>query len=117
MATAQIREFGYAGPTGKWKSRTSGFDRPRRHCSDDELPREDEDIDDIFGTVANETDFSENIRDLEVDRIEKKFIRLRDEWKRQRGHEPSTMKVVLLPAYQSIIGMGIDAVPFLLREA
>jgi hypothetical protein len=48
--------------------------------------------------------------------IEKKFIRLRDEWKSQRGHEPSTMKAVLLPAYQRIIGIGPAAIPFLLRE-
>jgi hypothetical protein len=46
----------------------------------------------------------------------RKFIRLRDEWKAQRGHEPSTMKTVLLPAYQKIIGMGPDAVPLLLGE-
>jgi hypothetical protein len=48
--------------------------------------------------------------------IEKKFVRLRDEWKGQRGHEPSTMKAVLLPAYQKIIGMGPAVVPLLLRE-
>jgi hypothetical protein len=48
--------------------------------------------------------------------IERKFMRLRDEWKAQRGHEPSTMKSVLLPAYQKIIGMGPAAVPLLLRE-
>lgn len=48
--------------------------------------------------------------------LEKKFIRLRDEWKTQRGHEPSTMKAVLLPAYQKIIGMGPAVVPLLLRE-
>jgi hypothetical protein len=48
--------------------------------------------------------------------IEKKFIRLRDEWKTQRGHESSTMKSVLLPAYQKIIGMGPVVVPFLLAE-
>jgi hypothetical protein len=47
---------------------------------------------------------------------EKKFFRLRDEWKAQRGHESSTMKTVMLPAYQKIIGMGLDAVPLLLRE-
>jgi hypothetical protein len=48
--------------------------------------------------------------------VEKKFIRLRDEWKAERGHEPSTMKTVLLPAYQKIIGMGPVVVPLLLRE-
>ncbi len=48
--------------------------------------------------------------------IEKKFLRLCDEWKAQRGHEPSTMKSVLLPPYQKIIGMGPAVVPLLMRE-
>lgn len=48
--------------------------------------------------------------------IEKKFVGLRDEWKSQRRHEPSTMKSVLLPAYQKIIGMGPAAIPFLFQE-
>jgi len=47
---------------------------------------------------------------------EKKFIRLRDDWKAQRRHEPSTMKLVMLPAYQKIIGMGPAVIPLLLRE-
>lgn len=47
---------------------------------------------------------------------EEKFIRLRDEWKTQRRHEPSTMKLVMLPAYQKIIGMGPAVIPLLLRE-
>ena len=54
--------------------------------------------------------------DQEGVQVGKKFTRLRDEWKAQRGHEPSTMKVVMLPAYQKIIGMGPAVVPFLLRE-
>ncbi len=45
-----------------------------------------------------------------------KFDRLRNEWKRQRRHEPSTAKSVLLPAYQCIIGMGREAIPLILRE-
>jgi hypothetical protein len=48
--------------------------------------------------------------------LEEKFTRLKNEWKKQRGHEPSTMKVVMLPAYQKIIGMGPDVIPLLLRE-
>jgi hypothetical protein len=47
---------------------------------------------------------------------EKKFLQLRDEWKSKRGHESSTQKVLLLPPYQKIIGMGREAIPFLLRE-
>jgi hypothetical protein len=52
----------------------------------------------------------------EMARLQRKFIRLRDEWKSSRGHEPSTLKVVTLPAYQKIIGMGPAVVPLLLRE-
>ncbi len=48
--------------------------------------------------------------------VEHKFTRLRDEWKAQRRHESSTQRLVLLPAYQKIIGMGPDVVPLLLRE-
>ena len=49
-------------------------------------------------------------------RSEEKFVRLRDEWKSQRGPSSSTTKLVMHPAYQTIIGMGRDAIPFLLRE-
>jgi len=45
-----------------------------------------------------------------------KFHRLRREWLSQRAHDSSTMKMVMLPAYQRIIGMGPDVVPLLLRE-
>jgi hypothetical protein len=45
-----------------------------------------------------------------------KFARLRDEWKSQRRHESSTTRIVMLPAYQKIIGMGPDVLPLLLRE-
>jgi hypothetical protein len=48
--------------------------------------------------------------------VAKKFIRLRDEWKSQRGHESSTTRQVMHPSYQKIIGLGPDAVPLLLRE-
>jgi hypothetical protein len=51
-----------------------------------------------------------------TDWIEKKFIRLRDEWKENRGRSSSTVDLVMHSAYQRIIGMGMDAVPFILRE-
>jgi hypothetical protein len=54
--------------------------------------------------------------DSEAARLRRKFIQLRDEWKSSRGHEPSTNKLVMLPAYQKIIGMGPAVVPLLLRE-
>jgi hypothetical protein len=45
-----------------------------------------------------------------------KFTRLRNEWKANRGPHSSTEKLVMHPAYQTIIGMGKAAVPFILRE-
>jgi hypothetical protein len=48
--------------------------------------------------------------------VERKFTRLRDEWKKSRAPESSTQKQVMHPAYQKIIGMGPEAVPLLLRE-
>lgn len=48
--------------------------------------------------------------------LEKKFIRLRDQWKAETAHVSSTTRLVLHPAYQAIIGMGPDVVPLLLRE-
>lgn len=48
--------------------------------------------------------------------IEAKFIRLRNRWIADRGPESSTTRLVMNPAYQSIIGMGAPAVPLLLRE-
>ena len=48
--------------------------------------------------------------------LEKKFIRLRDEWKSQRGHESSSARLAMHPAYQKIIGMGPAVLPLLFRE-
>jgi hypothetical protein len=50
------------------------------------------------------------------DWLERKFTRLRDEWKSQRGPESSTTRLAMHPAYQKIIGMGPAVVPLLLRE-
>ena len=52
----------------------------------------------------------------EVESPERKFARLRDVWKANRGHHSDTVNLVIHPAYQQIIGMGPVAIPFLLRE-
>ena len=49
-------------------------------------------------------------------RTEKKFVRLRDEWKKKRGPDSSPAKLTAHPAYLKIIGLGTRAVPYLLRE-
>jgi len=50
------------------------------------------------------------------ERIEAKFTRLRDKWKSERGPESSTTRLIMQPAYQTIIGMGPNVIPLLLRE-
>ncbi|MDE0428570.1 MAG: hypothetical protein OXH98_02265 [Caldilineaceae bacterium] len=44
------------------------------------------------------------------------FQRLTEEWKEQRGAASSISEAALCPAYQSIIGMGEQVVPFILRQ-
>lgn len=50
------------------------------------------------------------------DVLEKKFIRLRDEWKSRKSHSSSVESHILHPAYLRIIGMGVDALPFIFAE-
>jgi hypothetical protein len=51
-----------------------------------------------------------------IEIAERKFLRLRDEWKQKRGPESSSLRLAFHPSYLKIIGMGPEAVPFLLRE-
>jgi len=51
----------------------------------------------------------------EEESAEQKFKRLAATWKSQRGPISSPTKLVMHPAYQSIIGMGPVAIPLLLR--
>ena len=48
--------------------------------------------------------------------VERKFFRLRDEWKHNCGHYSSSAKLAHHPTYLKIIGMGPPVVPLLLRE-
>ena len=48
--------------------------------------------------------------------LEEKFRRLTTEWKSSRGPHSSTLKLVMHPAYQKIIGMGADVIPMIFRE-
>jgi hypothetical protein len=45
-----------------------------------------------------------------------KFQQLARDWRSQRGVMSSITEAVLCPAYQSIIGMGASAVPFMLEK-
>jgi hypothetical protein len=48
--------------------------------------------------------------------MEKTFSRLRDDWKQTRGPLSSITQLVLHPSYQSIIGLGLEVVPYILKE-
>lgn len=47
---------------------------------------------------------------------ERRFRRLVDQWRKETEHISSIAKASMHPAYQRIIGMGYDAIPYLLRE-
>lgn len=53
---------------------------------------------------------------LAKDSARERFKRLAAEWKKQAQFLSNTHKVVLLKPYQRIIGMGQEAVPFILEE-
>ena len=48
--------------------------------------------------------------------IEAEFERLATEWKQETAHLSSMVTVAEHRAYQEIIGMGRDAIPFILRD-
>ncbi len=48
--------------------------------------------------------------------LAQRFDALAQAWRRECGHLSSVREMILHPAYQQIIGMGRDALPFLLRE-
>src|SRR5947209_4796421 len=48
--------------------------------------------------------------------LEEQFNELAQEWYRETRMLSSVHQIVLHPAYQKIIGMGRDALPFILRE-
>lgn len=45
-----------------------------------------------------------------------RFRRLADEWKDKSKHLSNTAQMAMLRSYQRIIGMGREAVPFILTE-
>jgi hypothetical protein len=44
------------------------------------------------------------------------FRQLVDQWRQERGASSSTTEILLCPSYQSIIGMGEQAIPLILAE-
>ena len=47
---------------------------------------------------------------------EREFEALAETWRRETGHFPTMVRKAMHPAYQRIIGMGRDAIPFILKD-
>ena len=63
------------------------------------------------------TVFAEQTREKpQIETVEERFRRLEATWMSEVGHHSSTTKLVGHPAFQEIIGMGQDVMPFLLRD-
>jgi hypothetical protein len=57
--------------------------------------------------------------DLDLDLCvapETTFRQLVDQWRQERGASSSTTEILLCPSYQSIIGMGEQAIPLILAQ-
>jgi hypothetical protein len=48
--------------------------------------------------------------------LKHRFERLAKEWKRETINLSSVQEIILNPAYQRIIGMGPDVIPFILQQ-
>ncbi len=62
------------------------------------------------------TSWTESESTLQIREAEERFNQLAQRWRKECAHLSSVREMVLHPAYQQIIGMGKDAIPFLLRE-
>jgi len=47
---------------------------------------------------------------------EAKFTKLRELWRKETGHHSSLAKISFNPAYQAILAMGKEALPFILKD-
>jgi hypothetical protein len=64
-----------------------------------------------------------NMNLLEAEKVEQKrqaaerrFLKLAEQWKKETVYLSSVLKKAMHPAYQSIIGLGEPAVPFILED-
>jgi hypothetical protein len=54
--------------------------------------------------------------DRTILQLERRFEHLAREWKRETINLSSVQEIILNPAYQRIIGMGPDMIPFILQQ-
>lgn len=56
------------------------------------------------------------LRGTDASNLERRFQDLADQWRTETSLNSSVHEKAMNPAYQRIIGMGKDALPFILRE-
>jgi hypothetical protein len=69
-----------------------------------------------MAVIENRTDVTEGIHQAQRANVEERFRQLAAEWRDAIGPLSSATKIVQHPAYQEIIALGGDVVPFILRE-
>jgi hypothetical protein len=66
--------------------------------------------------VVIEPDVLDLQRTERANRLSRKFKQLAREWRNERGSMSSINGMSMLPSYQSIVGMGPEALPLILAE-
>lgn len=74
------------------------------------------DTGELFGTDLRENAAGWYRLLAQTDDIRVRFRELADTWHRETGHLSSPPQIALHPAYQQIIGMGPEAIPFILED-
>src|SRR5580700_5520512 len=69
-----------------------------------------------MAVIENRTDVTEGIHRVPRPDVEERFRQLAAEWRDAVGPLSSATKIIQHPAYQGIIALGGDVVPFILRE-
>lgn len=78
---------------------------------------------DVMGEFSLPTEMDQSVEDLGIfelppahDPNESKFRELTRQWQDETATSSSVTEMAMHPAYQQIIGMGRDALPFIFRE-
>ena len=82
------------------------FVRSRPEITDDEA---------VVGAGLRDSSTDEAVNEAEQ-AASKLFAILSEQWKQEAGRQSIISKIVMNPAYQHIIAMGMKAVPYILRD-
>jgi hypothetical protein len=120
MPTQEKREIlqvlAESGVAERAKRQQLAEDQLRKQCADRGLDWDSLSPDEREAFIADLVGESNGAAGSEFSELEKRFASLAAQWKAERGHFSSIVKLCTHPAYQQIIGMGGKAVPLILSE-